>query len=305
MSGPSVGFVGLGNMGGPMAARLVEADLEVSVHDLHRADAKPLLDAGASWSSSLTQLATRAEIILLSLPGPPEVEHVVAGRGGLLESLAKGSVIVDLSTNAVGSVRKLAAECARRDIAFLDAPVSGGAPGAINGTLVLMVGGQAAALERVRPVLDVLSRRIVYLGQCGNGTVAKLINNQLYLCGQVLFYEGMVLGAKAGLDPGDLVKILDDTGVGGVHSRLAGRVLDRDQESTTFALSLAEKDVALVLEAGRSLSVSMPVTAAAHELFVAGRAAGQGEKNFWAAFELVEERARIHVPPLKETAEDT
>ncbi len=112
-----------------------------------------------------------------------------------------------------------------------------------------------------------------------------------------------MLGAKAGLDPSDLVQILDDTGAGGVHSRLAGRVLGRDQESTTFALSLAEKDVALALEAGRSLSVSMPVTAAAHELFVAGRAAGQGEKNFWSAFELVEERARIRVPPLKETSE--
>jgi 3-hydroxyisobutyrate dehydrogenase-like beta-hydroxyacid dehydrogenase len=164
-----------------------------------------------------------------------------------------------------------------------------------EGTLVLMIGGESAALELVRPVLEKISRSIFLLGASGAGTTAKLVHNQLYLCGQVLFFEGLVLAAKAGLDLSTLIEILNQSGAGGIHSKLAGRVLERRFDDQTFALALAEKDVALALEAGRSLEVPMPTTAAAHQLFVEAAAAGLRDKNFWAAIELVEKHANTSV----------
>lgn len=285
-------------MGGPMARRVLAAGHPLAIHDAHRAAAEPYLADGATWAESLAELASASDVLLLSLPGPPEVEAVVAGRDGLLERASPGTVIVDLSTNAVATVRALAAACADRGVQFLDCPVSGGAPGARDGSLVLMVGGDGGALEIVRPILDVLARSIVHLGGSGAGTVAKLVNNQLYLCGAALFYEGLVLGAKAGLDPEALVEILKSTRAGGIHAELADRVLERQWDpasGTTFALDLAEKDVALALQAGRSLAVGMPVSAAAHQLFLDARAAGLGAKNFWSAFEIVEQRAHVRV----------
>lgn len=287
-----VGFVGTGTMGAAMVARLLDRELPVAIHDIDEPGAAPLLERGAHWAETPDALARRCDVVLLSLPGPSQVEAVVAG---LLPGLGPDSLIVDLSTNAVATVRALAARCASQEVCFLDSPVSGGVGGARQGTLVLMVGGDATALERARPVLDELSRSIFHLGDSGAGTTAKLVNNQLYLCGQVLFFEGLVLAAKAGLDLSALMEILDQTGAGGVHSRLAERVFERRFDDHTFALALAEKDVALALEAGRSLAVPMPATAAAHQLFVEAAAAGLHEKNFWSAVEIVERHAKTRV----------
>jgi hypothetical protein len=180
-------------------------------------------------------------------------------------------------------------------IHFLDSPVSGGSKGALEGTLVLMVGGGEQALERVRPLLEKISREIFHLGEAGAGTVAKLINNQLYLCGEVLFFEGLVLAAKAGLRPEALCEILELTGVGGAHARLVPRVLERRYDDRTFTLGLAEKDVSLALEASRSLGAPMPTTAAAHQLFLDALSEGLREKNFWAAIEVAERRANVDI----------
>jgi 3-hydroxyisobutyrate dehydrogenase-like beta-hydroxyacid dehydrogenase len=282
-------------MGAAMAARLLECEEALLIHDIDRVSADPLLSQDARWAPALANLAQESEIVLLSLPGPREVAEVVSGRQGLLETLAPGSVIVDLSTNAIATVRELAQTCLEKGIAFLDSPVSGGSAGARAGTLVLMVGGDEAALADVRPVLDKLSRSLFHLGAPGAGTVAKLVNNQLYLCGEVLFFEGLVLAAKAGLDPEVLCEILDQTGAGGVHARLAPRILERRYDDRTFTLGLAEKDVALVLEASESLEAPMPATAAAHQLFAAALAEGMRDKNFWAAVEIAERRAKVRL----------
>ena len=292
MSSLRVGFVGTGTMGGAMVLRLLEREVDVLVHDLDADAARPLLEAGARWSDSLADLAARCDVLLLSLPGPPQVESVVEG---LLPALTTNATIVDLSTSAVATARTLAARCADRGVGFLDAPVSGGSAGALAGTLVLMVGGAADVLERVRPVLEPLSRSIFHLGPPGAGTVAKLVNNQLYLGGQVLFFEGLALAAKAELDLGALVEILDQTGAGGVHARLADRVFERRFDDGTFALALAEKDLALMLEAGDALDVPLPATDASHRLFREAFDAGLRDENFWAAIELVEARSQVRI----------
>ena len=294
---PFLGFVGLGKMGGAMAAHLQETGCELAIHDLSPEAGAALVEAGARWHDSPAGVASEASVVLLSLPGPPEVETVLRGERGLLAALRPGAAIVDLSTNSVDGVRKLAGECRAAGIDFLDAPVSGGVQGARKGTLVVMVGGRSEALEEVRPVLERLSRSILHFGESGAGSAAKLVHNQFYLCGEVLFYEALVLATKAGIAAPDLVDLLRSTGAGGVHAQLADRVLERRFDDDTFALALAEKDVALALEAARDLSVPMPATAAAHELFVEARSRGLERENFWAAIEVLEERAGVRLSP--------
>lgn len=290
-----VGFVGLGTMGAAMANRLLEQGTPLTIHDVFAEAGTALIDKGARWATSLAELARESDIVLLSLPGPPEVTSVVAGPEGLLENLDAGAIVVDLSTNSIETARKLAAAAHRREIEFIDSPVSGGSAGASQGTLVLMVGGTTTAVERARPLLSKLSRKLFHLGESGAGTIAKLVNNQLYLCGEMIFFEGLVLAAKAGLEPESLCEILDLTGAGGVHSRLAPRVLERRYDDRTFTLGLAEKDLALTLEASRTLGVPMPTTTAAHELFAEALARGLRDKNFWAAIEVVEQHANVRV----------
>jgi len=285
------GFIGTGTMGLPMAQQLANAALEPLIHDLSKDRIAPLLDKGAIWCESLTELAQHCDTVFLSLPGPRQVEAVVAGSGGLLDKLARGSAIVDLSTSSVATARSMEKLCAAKGIGFLDSPVSGGEKRAADGSLILMVGGKEQTLEQVRPQLQLLSREILHLGGAGCGTVAKLINNQLYLCGEILFYEGLALASKAGLDLEQLVHILDESGAGGVHTKLAERVLAGRFDDNTFALALAEKDVSLSLQAGDSLGVPMGVTAAAHDIFREARDAGMGEKNFWAAVRIIEDKA--------------
>lgn len=292
---PAIAYIGTGTMGKPMATRLFNAGFDPVIYDAYKVCADSLIEMGARWADTLQDVCEQAKIVLLSLPGPVEVNAVVAGPGGLLEGLAPGSIIVDMSTNSVSMVRELAAKAADKQIAFIDSPVTGGLKGSTEGTLVLMVGGASEHLEQVRPILDELSREIVHLGDVGTGTAAKLIHNQLYLCGEVIFYEGLALAAKTGIDQQALLKILNMSGAGGIHSKVADRIIERRFDDNTFALALAEKDVALSLEAGRALDVPMPTTTAAHQLFIEGKAAGLSKKNFWSVIELVEQHANTKI----------
>lgn len=292
---PPIGFIGAGAMGFPMIERLFNNGFDPVIHDVDKRNAAPLINKGVRWADSLSEVSSQAKIVLLSLPGPPQVEEVVSGDNGLLHTLSPGSVIVDLSTSSVAVSRALEEQCRERGIGFLDSPVTGGAKGCREGTLLLMVGGAGEHLEQARPVLEALSKKIFHLGGTGSGNVAKLINNQMYLCGQVIFYEGLVLANKAGLNLAALLEILDSGGAGGIHTKLIDRILTRQYEDNIFKLSLAEKDVRLSLEAGETLAVPMPVTAAAHQLFAAAKAAGFSDKNFWSAIEVVEQQAGTHI----------
>ena len=290
-----VGFVGLGTMGAAIANRLLDEGISLLLHDVRREAASKLLERGAQWATTLEELAQEVDVVLLSLPGPPEIADVVAGPNGLLENLAAGATVVDLSTNSIATARELATAASQRDMTFIDSPVSGGSVGGREGTLVLMVGGPSEGVDRVRPLLAKISRKLFYLGESGAGTIAKLINNQLYLCGEVLFFEGLVLAAKAGLAPDSLCEILELTGVGGAHARLAPRIFERRYDDRTFTLGLAEKDVSLAIEASRTLNAPMPTTEAAHELFTQALAEGLRDKNFWSSIEVAERRAKVRV----------
>jgi 3-hydroxyisobutyrate dehydrogenase-like beta-hydroxyacid dehydrogenase len=276
-----------------MARRVLEGGHGLVVTDTRRTAAADLEAAGAAWAPTAAAVAGSSEgVVCLSLPGPAEVEAVVAE---VLETARPGTVIVDLSTNSLGTVRRLHAEAAAAGVHYLDAPVSGGSPAAEAGTLAVMVGGDADVYERVRPVLECFGTKLTYLGEAGSGTLVKLVNNAVFLCGSLLFQEGLVLATKAGMDPATLVPVLRGASSAPFTGMAAG-LLGRRFEPALFALALAEKDIALALESARALGVPMPVAATAHQTYLEALSAGHGGEQFFATLQAIERRAGVEVP---------
>ncbi len=298
MASQAVGFIGAGTIGGPMARRLLETGHDLVVHDLRPEALLPLTAAGAREAGSPREVSERCRVVLTSLPGPAEVEAVVQGEHGILASARPGDVHVDLSTSSWAMVRRLAGLEARAGVSLVDAPVSGGAAGAAQGTLTVMASGSRAAYERVEPLLRALGKHVFHLGDSGAGTLVKLANNAVFLCAGLVAQEVFVLGAKAGLEPTRLLEVLR-TGSAGMYLGLAELFLKRGFDMPLFQLALAEKDVALALESARELAVPMPVVAAAHQTYLQAMAQGLGSKVFFATLRAIETAASVEVPELE------
>jgi 3-hydroxyisobutyrate dehydrogenase-like beta-hydroxyacid dehydrogenase len=290
-----VGFVGTGNIGGPMAKRLLGAGHALVVCDRVEAATAPLVAAGAKRAASPREVAAACRVVFTSLPGPAQVDEVATG---LLESARPGDIHVDLSTSAFDAVRALAAREAAAGVQLVDAPVSGGAMGAVQGTLTVMASGDRAAFERARPLLGAFGKSIFYLGDSGNGTLTKLVNNAIFLCGGLLVQETFALAAKAGLAPGTLLEVVQKSS-GAAYAGLAKLLLGHSFDNAFFQLALAEKDVALALASAQGLGVPMPVIEAAHGTYARALALGLGPKLFAATLLAVEDAAGVTVPPLE------
>jgi 3-hydroxyisobutyrate dehydrogenase-like beta-hydroxyacid dehydrogenase len=249
-----IGFVGLGNMGGRMTARLVEKGRPVIGYDVRPGLAEKL---GARPAASVRAVAEAADIILLSLPDSHVVEAVTGGADGLIAHARKGQVVVDLSTAAPSSTRVIHGELAGRGVAYLDAGISGGAAAADKGTLTLMVGGAADALERVRLVLECFSAQIFYCGASGSGHTAKLLNNFLNAVSLAATAEVMVAGKKAGLDLEILLAIINaSSGVNFASLNRFPKVIHGDYLKGGLTNALMMKDVTLYTDLAASLGVA-------------------------------------------------
>ena len=293
-----IGFVGLGTMGGRMVTNLLAAGHELRVHDVRREAAEPLEAAGARWATSPRAAAEAAEVTLTSLPGPKEVEAVALGDDGILQGAVAGSVYADLSTSSPSLIQRIAAIGAARDVAVLDAPVSGGPQGAQQATLQIMVGGDEAVYERLRPALRVLGDKVSYLGPIGSGTVAKLVHNMMTLCMTQVLAEGFTLGVKAGVSPERLLEAVRGGSFGqglALRHHLPEVVFADDFDHPRFALALARKDLGLATELARELAVPTALAALAEQTLVAALNRGWGNKDSFAAFLLQEERAATQV----------
>src|SRR5256885_12509541 len=194
-----IGFIGLGNMGGPMALNVLKAGHTLVVSDLRQELAKPHMALGATWASTPKAVAAASEVVFTSLPGPREVEAVALGPGGILEGAAGGTVYVDLSTNSATLIRKIHGVCAQRGVDVLDAPVSGGVPGARSGTLAVLVGGGESLYRRVKPVLDAIGDKVTWVGGVGFGTVAKHLHNMVAACSRMGIAQGMTPRVEGGV----------------------------------------------------------------------------------------------------------
>jgi 3-hydroxyisobutyrate dehydrogenase len=249
-----IGFIGLGNMGGRMTARLVEKGRPVIGYDVRPGLAQQL---GARPAASVAEVAEAADIILLSLPDSRVVEAVTGGADGLIAHTRAGQVVVDLSTASPASTRAIHAELGRRDVGYLDAGISGGAAAADKGTLTLMVGGEVRVLDQVRPVLDTFSADIFYCGSSGSGHTAKILNNFLNAVSLSATAEVMVAGKKAGLDLDVLLSIINaSSGVNFATLNRFPKIIHGDYLKGGLTNALMMKDVTLYTDLAASLGVA-------------------------------------------------
>ena len=254
-----VGFIGLGHMGEPMAARILKAGHALTLCDIRRERGRALEADGALRVAGPREVAARAEVVLTSLPGPGEVEAVVRGDAGVFAGLRPGSGYIDLSTNAPQTMREIAALGAEREIAVLDAPISGGIFGARDGTLTVFAGGERSVFARFEPLLRCIGENIVHMGPSGSGCATKLVNNAMMFINYLGAIEGMALGAKAGLDPQRLATVIKpSTGHSMIMERTMGLYAKR--ETMDSAVELAVKDMQLAVDLGRQLDVPLELS---------------------------------------------
>jgi 2-hydroxy-3-oxopropionate reductase len=261
-----IGFIGLGVMGRRMALNLRKAGFDLAVHDFNREAVAELVAAGAADAGSVAA-AGAADIVITMLPDTPDVEGVVLGEGGLAAAMRPGSVLIDMSSISPGATRAMAEALAARDIAMLDAPVSGGYQGAESATLSIMIGGDAAVLERCRPVLEAMGKTISHIGGPGAGQVCKVCNQVAVAINIQAVAEAMTLARKNGVDPGKIRTAL----LGGFAQSKAldlhgQRVLDGNF-AAGFRVSLQRKDLKLALENASATGTALPVTALVQQLY--------------------------------------
>jgi 2-hydroxy-3-oxopropionate reductase len=275
----TIGFIGLGTMGKPMAHNLMKAGYALVVNTRTRAKADELLNDGAQWAENGKEVARKSDVVITMLPDSPDVETVVAGKDGVLEGARGGMLIVDMSTISPVSARILAGVAEARGVEMLDAPVSGGEIGAINATLSIMVGGKESAFNRALPIFQALgnAERIVLIGEAGAGQVAKAANQIIVALTIEAVSEALVLAKKAGVDPAKVRQAL----LGGfAQSRILDvhgqRILDRNFKPG-FRMALHRKDLDIALATGKEYGVPLPNTAKVREMMDALIAAGHGD----------------------------
>lgn len=293
-----VGFVGTGTMGLPMAANVIAAGHVVSVHDATSGATDRLVALGATDVDSPASASAGADVVLLSLPGPAEVRAAVLGEAGVLDADPVPGVVVDLSTNSPATVAELADRCAERGVTFVDAPVSGGVARAETGTLAVLVGAAPETLEAIEPVLAAIGRDILHVGPCGAGTVAKIVNNQLFLAGAVAVQEAYVLGAALGMEPSDLHRVIAASSAA-PYAKLAPLLLGRAFDDVIFRLDIAAKDLDLAVASADEVGVDAPLTRAAADVYAAAADHGDARMVFHATLRELERRAGVELPPLR------
>jgi len=255
-----IGFIGLGTMGTWMALNVQKAGYPLVVYDIHRESAKPHVDAGAVWADSPGELASDADVVFTSLPGPREMESVGLGEQGLLTSMRPGTSWFDLSTNSPTVVRRVGKLFHKKGVDLLDAPVSGGPAGARSGKLALYIGGDKAVFDRQKKLLDAIGDQVMYVGSIGAGTVAKLAHNCASFTIRTAIAEVFALGVKAGVEPLALWHAMRQ-GASGRRRTFDGldQFLQDKYSPPNFALKLAHKDIMLATELARELHVPMPL----------------------------------------------
>src|SRR5437870_9328563 len=239
-----VGFIGLGNMGAPMAGFVRQAGFPLVVHDLRRRPAAPMLAGGAVWPDAPGAVAAQCDVVCVCVPGPTEMRAVTLGAGGVLEGARSGVVVIDHTTNDPAVVRDVGAALATRGAQLLDAPLDGGREGALEGQLTLFVGGDEAILRTVKPVLDTFSKSVVWVGELGAGSITKIVHNALAMSIDLLLAECLTLGAKAGVAVPRLVEAFREGCIVSHNMTFTKRMpatLFRGDFTARFALALAHR----------------------------------------------------------------
>ena len=291
----NIGFIGLGIMGKPMSKNLLKAGYSVVVMDLHQAAADEVVAAGAKAAANIKELAGQCDVIVTMLPNSPQVKQVVLGEGGVIEGAKEGTVVIDMSSIAPLASREIAVELAKKGIAMLDAPVSGGEPKAIEGTLSVMVGGDKALFDKYYDVMKAMAASVVHTGDIGAGNVTKLANQVIVALNIAAMSEAFILATKAGVEP-ELVYQAIRGGLAGstVLDAKAPMVMERNFKPG-FRIDLHIKDLQNALDTSHDVGASLPLTAAIMEIMQALRTEGMGDLDHSAIARYYEKLAKVEI----------
>ena len=290
-----IGFIGLGIMGKPMVRNLLKAGYSVVVHDITPAAVAELTAPGAVAGGSSVSTAAESDVIITMLPDGPDVDAAVLGAGGILEGARSGSIVVDMSSISPLVSQKISAACAAKGVGFIDAPVSGGEPKAIDGTLTIMAGGEQATFDQVVPILQKMGSSVTLTGPVGAGNVTKLANQIMVACNIAAMGEALVLATRAGLDP-EIVFNAVKGGLAGstVLNAKAPMVIARNFKPG-FRIELHEKDLRNALLAGESMKVALPLTSLVQQMLISLINEGKGSLDHAAIVTFIERMAGIEV----------
>jgi 3-hydroxyisobutyrate dehydrogenase len=293
-----IGFVGLGNMGGPMAMNLIRAGHRLVVNDIDPAATARHREQGAVWADTPADVARASEVVFTSLPGPAQIEQVALGADSLIEGLAPGAIYADLSTGSPSVIRRVAERIEAAGAHVIDAPVSGGVPGAEAGTLAVMVGGDRAVFEQLLPLFEVIGAGISYVGDIGSGTVAKLVHNMVSMTTRMAVQEGLALAVKGGVEPGTMLDVLKNAAFGKqilLTHHIPAKMFKGVYDPAEFSLALSHKDSTLAIGLAEELGVPVTVAGAAHENQIEAMERGWADFDCCVTFRLAEERAGVTV----------
>jgi 2-hydroxy-3-oxopropionate reductase len=293
----NIGFVGLGIMGAPMCRNLLKAGHRLIVYDVVPALVERAVGYGAAAADSARAVAAKSEIVITMLPDGPEVEQAVLGPDGVLEGASKGSVLVDMSSISPLVAQKVGAACQAKGVRFLDAPVSGGEPKAIDGTLAIMVGGDEAVFNEVAPVLRTLGSSVTLTGPVGAGNVTKLANQIMVACNIAAMGEALVLATRAGLDPNVVFNAVKSGLAGSAVLNAKAPMLIGRNFKPGFRIRLHQKDLRNALLAAESMKVALPLTSTVQQMLMALINEGKGDLDHAAIATFIEDMAGIEVKP--------
>jgi len=293
----TVGFIGLGNMGGPVAGHIQRAGFPMVVCDLREAATQPFRERGAMVVDSARELARQSDVIITALPMPKDVEQVAHGANGILEGIRPQSVFIDISTSPPSLIRQLEPLFRAKGAFVLDAPVASGQPGAARGIHEVMVGGDKEIFERVKPVLRTFGDQVLHAGPLGCGSICKLVHQMVNSTISLAIAEGLTLGVKAGVETEALWECVRRGMVGRMHVlhvQVPQTVFRNNYETDTFPLKLLRKDVGLATALGRALDVPLPLANLSEQNLVEGMNRGWGDKSaYTVTFQLQEAEAKV------------
>lgn len=291
----NIGFIGLGVMGKPMSKNLIKAGYSLFVYNRSVSAVQELVQLGAKKAQSPKELASLCEVVITMLPNSPEVKEVVLGANGVLEGARPGTILIDTSSIAPGASQEIAHQMAQKGVRMLDAPVSGGEPKAVSGTLAFMVGGRETDFEECRPIFAAMGSSYVLCGEVGAGNVTKLANQTIVAVNIAAMSEALVLATKAGVDPERVYEAIRGGLAGSTVLEAKAPLIFKRNFEPGFRLELHIKDLNNVLETGHLVGSSLPLTALVLEMMQAARVEGLEKADHSALIQFYERLAHVVV----------
>jgi 2-hydroxy-3-oxopropionate reductase len=290
-----IGFIGLGIMGRPMAKNLLKAGHPLVVFDLNKDAMEDLVKAGALTARSCKEVAERADVIITMLPDSPEVKEVILGKGGVIEGVRRDSVVIDMSSINPLVSQEIEKELRKKGAKMLDAPVSGGEPGAIQGILAIMVGGEKTVFEECLEILKVMGKNIVHVGPVGSGGYVKLVNQIIVALNIAAVGEAFTLGMKAGLDPQIVYQAIRGGLAGSAVLDAKAPMIFQRNFSPGFKIKLHGKDLHNALSTAQSLGVPLPLSSFVQQILISLMVEGRGEEDHSALATFFEKMAKVEI----------